>query len=101
MAKYKHLTDTRIALDDLQNRLQQLIEVNQSYVGAGHDDKMIADQNQGISVALILVKQVINTGHVKRGTPVIPDDVEPLAITKWNNRPQLGLSEQMLTLKAK
>lgn len=95
--KYKHTEDTKIVLDDLENRLQQLIEVNNTHIGAHGDtsDQMIKDQNQGLTVALVLVKQVRKTGHIQRGTPIIPDEIEPRATTKWNKRPQLGLSELM------
>lgn len=98
MAKYKHTEDTKIVLDDLQNRLQQLIEVNNLHLGVHGEteDKMIKDQNQGLTVAITLVKQIRNTGHIQRGTPVIPDDIEPRATTKWNKQPQLGLSELMI-----
>ena len=96
MGKYKHSEDTKIVLDDLENRLMQLIEVNKLHLGESDVDGLINHQNHGMGVALTLIRQVRNTGHIQRGTPVIPDDVEPRATTKWNNRPQLGLSELML-----
>lgn len=95
MAKYQHSNDTKIVLDDLENRVMQLMEVNDTHLAIGHDDKMIRDQNQGMSVILVLIRQLRNTGHIQRGTPIIPDEIEPRAITKWNKRPQLGLSELM------
>lgn len=95
MAKYNHLPETKTALLDLENRLIQLIEVNRLYLGQGHDDKMITDQNQGLTTALVLVKQVLRTGHIQRGTPVVPDDIEPLVTTKWDKQEQLGLSKLM------
>ena len=96
MAKYAHLEDTRIALDDLENRVQQLMEANEAYLGVGHNDTLIRYQNDALASVLVLIKQVINTGHVQRGTPVVPDDIEKTVKTKWNKRPQLGLSKLML-----
>ena len=94
MAKYQHTEDTKIVLDDLENRLTQLIEVNELHLG-GDEDDMIIQQNHGMGVALTLIGQVRKTGHIQRGTPIIPDQVEPRAKTKWNKRPQLGLSKLM------
>lgn len=99
MAKYKHHRDTSIVLDDLENRVQQLIEANELYVDRGHDNAMITAQNTAFQSVLVLLGQVRNTGHIRRGTPVVPDDLEGLVETKWNNRPQLGLSEQMEAFK--
>ena len=84
MAKYKHQPDTLTALNDIKNRLHQLIEVNNRYKGVGHDDKMIDDQNQGHQNAITIVDQVIKTGHVFRGSWAVPDPVEPMATTKFN-----------------
>lgn len=95
MVKYKHNEETRIVLDDLENRIQQFIEANELYRGNGSDVAMIEAQNTAFGSVLVLIAQVRNTGHVRRGTPVVPDDLEPIVKTKWFGRPQLGLSEQM------
>lgn len=84
MAKYKHHPDTLIALKDIKNRFQQLIEANNLYKGVGHDDKMIDEQNQSMQNAIAIVDQVIDTGHVFRGSWAVPDPVEPMATTKFD-----------------
>ena len=93
MAKYPHTGEVKTVLDDLENRVIQLIEANERY--KSQNPNLVYEQNTALSSVLVLIRQVRNTGHVKRGTPVIPDDLEPVVKTKWDNRPQLGLSELM------
>lgn len=86
MARYKHEPDTLIALNDIKNRLQQLIEASNRYKGLGHDDKMIDEQNTGHQNAITIVQQVIDTGHVFRGSWAVPDPVEEMVTTKFNGQ---------------
>lgn len=90
--KYKHTPEVLAVLADLSNRVQQLIEANQAYLGHGHDDKMIADQNTAFESMLVLLKQVKDNGHVFRGNAYFPDSIEPMVTTKWNNQNTLGLN---------
>lgn len=100
MAKYKHTEEVKIVLADLENRIQQLIEANMLYMGREYDE-LIKQQNIALGSVITLIQQIRNTGHVKRGTPVVPDDLEPIVKTKWNNQPQLGLSELMTAINTK
>jgi hypothetical protein len=82
--KYKHTKEVLTVLNDLSNRVQQLIEANERYLENGHDDSLIEAQNTSLQSVLVLIKQVKDNGHVFRGNEYFPDDVEPLATTKFN-----------------
>lgn len=69
--KYQHHPDTLIALNDIKNRLQQLIEANELY--AHKEPDLVRHQNQGHMNAILLVDQVIKTGHCFRGSWAVPD----------------------------
>lgn len=80
--KYKHTPETKQVLDDLINRITQLIEANELY---GHYNPVLVDaQRMAFESCLVLLNQVKDTGKVMRGNDYFPDSVEPLAITKWN-----------------
>lgn len=89
--KYKHTEETKIVLEDLTNRVMQLIEVNELHLGA-HDkrtDTKLRHQNRAFGSVLTLLDQVSKTGHVMRGNSAFPDPIEPLAKTKWLSKQQL------------
>lgn len=90
MAKYPHSEDTKIVLDDLANRVQQLIEINDLYSHGENEDK-VKYQRRAFEATLTLIKQVKDNGHVMRGNDYFPDSIEPLVTTKWNKKPQLGV----------
>lgn len=89
--KYQHTEETKIVLNDLINRVQQLVEVNEKY--RHHDNQLVDHQKMAFESVLSLLEQVRDTGHVMRGNNYFPDSVEPIATTKWDRQPQLGLSE--------
>lgn len=89
--KYKHTPETKTVLDDLINRVQQLIEVNETHRFQAPD--LVDHQNQAFQSCLVLLKQARDTGHVMRGNEYFPDPVEAVATTKFDNAPQLGLKE--------
>lgn len=71
MAKYKHHPDTVIVLNDLENRLTQLIEAS------GRSTKPFVDTEvQALQSARTLVKQCKDTGHTFRGSSYVPDGLE-------------------------
>lgn len=71
MSKYQHHPDTLIALNDIRNRLQQLMEANELYREVEPD--LVKHQNQGHQNAITLIDQVIKTGHTFRGSWAVPD----------------------------
>lgn len=87
MAKYKHTKEVKIVLDDLENRVQQLMEINANHKHQAPE--LVRQQNQAFSAVLVLIGQLRDNGHVMRGNDYFPDPVEPEAKTKWNGRPQL------------
>lgn len=91
MAKYKHTEDVKIVLDDLENRVSQLMEVNARYLGQGHNDDLINHQNDAFTSVITLIKQVRDNGHVMRGNDFFPDPIEPKAKTKFAGKQQLGV----------
>lgn len=67
--KYKHTAETTLVLDDLENRLLQLIEAsekNEGFEGAKYEQ-------QAFRACLTLVDQIRRTGHVFRGSDYVPD----------------------------
>ena len=75
--KYKHAEDTYIVLDDLANRVQQLIEAseaNEPFEGGKYE-------RQAFNSVLALISQVRNTGHVFRGSSAVPDGLLPYVKT--------------------
>lgn len=67
MAKYLHHPATLTVLNDLDNRLTQLIE-------AAGDSPL---EVQALQAARTLVKQCKDTGHTFRGSSAVPDGLEP------------------------
>lgn len=87
--KYRHTPETRIVLEDLINRVTQLMEVNKKYERT--NPELVSNQNTAFSSVLTLLEQVKDNGHVMRGNEFFPDPVEAEATTKWDKKPQLGL----------
>lgn len=83
--KYTHTAETLQVLDDLQNRVQQLIEVNSLY-STGENITKVKHQNRAFESVLTLLKQVRETGHVYRGSSAVPDSIEPLVKTRWQGK---------------
>ncbi len=71
MAKYKHHPDTLIVLNDLENRLTQLIEASRK-----HNAPFVDTEVQALQAARMLVKQCKDTGHTFRGSSFVPDGLE-------------------------
>jgi hypothetical protein len=71
LAKYKHHPDTLIVLEDIKNRLTQLIEAGDVYEEL--DPDIVRYQRMAFESARELVQQAINTGHVFRGSWAVPD----------------------------
>lgn len=69
--KYKHHPDTKIVLEDIKNRLQQLIEANEQYEHRWPE--LVKHQNTAFQSAKTIVQQAIDTGHVFRGSSAVPD----------------------------
>ena len=77
MSKYKHTKEDRIVLEDLKNRLTQLIESLDNC-----RDKAVKDnQTLALQSARMLVQQCIDTGHTFRGSDFVPDGLEPYVKT--------------------
>jgi hypothetical protein len=93
MAKYKHTEEVKVVLDDLENRIQQLIEANELHIDKhGVDsDVRIAAQNLAFQSTLTLIKQVRDNGKVMRGNEFFPDPIEPIVTTKFAGKQQLGV----------
>lgn len=89
MAKYKHTEDTKIVLDDLENRLMQLMEVNETHRHQALE--LVKQQNQAFSCVLVLIRQLRDNGHIMRGNDYFPDPIEERANTKFNKQSQLGV----------
>lgn len=75
MSKYKHAPETLVALNDIKNRLQQLIEANERY--EANAPFLVKQQNIALQSALTVVQQVIDTGHTFRGSSAVPDGLLP------------------------
>lgn len=69
MAKYKHHPDTIVVLNDLDNRLTQLIEACEA-----NDNN--SREIRALTSARTLVKQCKDTGHVFRGSSFVPDGLD-------------------------
>lgn len=87
--KYKHTSETKQVLDDLINRVTQLVEVNELY--KQHNPDLVFAQRMAFESCLVLLRQVRDTGKVMRGNEFVPDSIEPLAKTKWNKEIKLGV----------
>lgn len=72
--KYKHNPDTIIVLDDLSNRVQQLIEASELTKGKYEGAEA---QIQAFQAVLTLIEQVRRYGHVFRGSVAVPDGLLP------------------------
>lgn len=79
MAKYKHQPETLTVLNDLENRILQLIEVGER--ARVKNPELVEHQYQALYSCLTLVRQCKDNGHVFRGNDYFPDSVEPLAKT--------------------
>lgn len=79
MAKYKHHPMAQTVLEDLENRIKQLIEVNE--LARDKAPELVEHQFHALYACYALVKQVKDHGHVYRGNSVASDCVEPLAKT--------------------
>ena len=90
MAKYKHTEETKVVLDDLENRVQQLIEASELIVNK--HPEIAKPQIQAFQAVLTLLSQVRTTGHVFRGSSAVPDGLEPYTKTKFAGR-QLKIGE--------
>lgn len=76
--KYKHTDESKIILDDLENRVQQLIEASELTVGSyEHAEAQI----QAFQAVLTLISQCRTYGHVFRGSSAVPDGLEPYVKT--------------------
>ena len=71
MAKYKHLEETKIVLEDIKNRLIQLQEANEAY--REKEPELVRHQNTALQSAQTVVQQAIDNGHVFRGSDAVPD----------------------------
>lgn len=71
MSKYKHNHETLVVLEDLENRITQLIEANDRFKDSNPD--MVAHQRTALESCRTLVKQCIDNGHVFRGSDFVPD----------------------------
>ncbi len=86
MAKYKHTKETKVVLDDLKNRLTQLIESLDGWTDkAAKDNQVMALQS-----ARMLVQQCIDTGHTFRGSDFVPDGLEGYYQTEFKGE-RLGV----------
>jgi len=82
--KYKHIEETQIVLDDLANRVQQLIEASELTVGKYEGAEA---QIQAFQSVLTLIKQCKDYGHVFRGSDYIPDGLLPYIKTPSFHNP--------------
>ena len=93
MAKFKHNEQTLLVLNDLINRVQQLVEaseVNRHRLGDERTDQEI----QSFNAVLTLIEQVKKTGHVFRGNEFFPDALLPYTtIPSFNNPLKVEKSE--------
>ncbi len=71
MAKYKHTPETLVVLNDLENRVTQLIEANDNY--GGDNEKLVKYQRRAFESVLTLIDQCKKYGHVFRGSSAVPD----------------------------
>lgn len=78
MAKYQHTEDTKVVLDDLENRVQQLIEASELTIGKFNGAEA---QIQAFQAVLTLIEQCRRYGHVFRGSSAVPDGLEPYVKT--------------------
>lgn len=70
---------------DLENRIIQFIEINDSFLDSevNMNRAAIEGQQQAFQSVLELIKQLKKTGQIRRGNEYFPDSVEPMAKTKW------------------
>lgn len=76
MAKFKHNEQTMVVLQDLDNRLTQLIEAAQT-----SNKEFVDTEVRALQSARTLVDQCIKTGHVFRGSDFVPDGLLPYVKT--------------------
>ena len=82
MTKYKFESfETKRVLGDLENRIQQLIEVNQLYKKG--NEKLVEHQQRAFESVLTLIDQIKSSGKIERGSGAAPDSIEPLVSTKY------------------
>lgn len=80
MAKYPHTKDTLIVLNDIANRVQQLIEASELTLGGEHD-QLAQNQIMAFQAVQTIIQQCKNNGHVFRGSSAVPDGLEPYVKT--------------------
>jgi hypothetical protein len=76
--KYKHTDEVKIVLDDLSNRVQQLIEASER---SQDEFKGAKYEQQAFKSVLTILDQVRTTGHVYRGSSAVPDGLLPYVKT--------------------
>lgn len=91
--KYKHTEDTNIVVEDLINRVQQLVEASElsgenGFVGAQYEA-------QAFKAVLTILNQVKTTGHVFRGSDYVPDGLLPYVKTPSFHNPLKVVKEEL------
>lgn len=92
MAKYKHTDETKIVLDDLENRVQQLIEASE--LTRLPAPEIAEPQIMAFQAVLTLISQCRTYGHVFRGSSAVPDGLEPYVKTPSPTE-QLSIGDQL------